>query len=243
MGENSLEALFPSLFRLSSLKSRPISEFYNHSSLTLGGNTSWNLHFSQGLRDREIEQLIELLQFLETKRMSTSVEDRRDWIVDSSGLFSCKSAFIWVRKDDSLPVNLHAKIIWKLNIPVKVKVFSWLLVLGKVSVHTNLQKRRPYQSLSPGWCVLCKKNDESIDHLFLHCEFSFRLWCKFLKEFGRLWVIPKSNKKLLCLGQGFFLNRKGKVLWKVASTAIIWAIWLEQNNQIFEEKEDFLEPI
>ena len=58
MGENSLEALFPSLFRLSSLKSRPISEFYNHSSLSMGNNTSWNLHFSRGLLDREIDQFI-----------------------------------------------------------------------------------------------------------------------------------------------------------------------------------------
>ena len=56
-------------------------------------------------------------------------------------------------------------------------------------------------------------------------------------------VIPKSTKELLCLGQGFFLNKKGKVLWKVTSTAIFWAIWLERNNRIFKEKEDFLEPI
>ena len=211
MGENSLEAMFASLFRLSSLKSRPISEFYNHSSLSMGGSTTWNLHFSRGLLDREIDQLIQLLQILETIKVSPAVEDRREWIVDSSGIFSCKSAFIWMRKDVSLPVNLQAKVIWKLTIPVKVKVFSWLLVLGKVSVHTTFQKRRPYQLLSPGWCVLCKKDNESIDHLFLHCEFSSRLWCNFLKELGRLWVIQKSTMELLCLGQGFFLNKKGKV--------------------------------
>ena len=105
---------------------------------------SWNLHFSRGLMDREIEKLLELLQILETKKVSRSVEDRRQWIADSSGVFSCKSAFSWMRKDHSLPINLHAKTIWKLNIPVKVKVFTWLLALGKVSVHTTLQKRRPY---------------------------------------------------------------------------------------------------
>ena len=86
-----------------------------------------------------------------------------------------------MRKDNSLPVNLPAKIIWKLNIPVKVKVFTWLLVLG---VHTTIQKRHPHHFLSPGWCVMCKKDNESIDHLFLHCDFSLRLWCNILKEFG-----------------------------------------------------------
>ena len=88
--------------------------------------------------DREIDQLLQLLQLLETKRLCSSAKDRRDWIVDSSGVFSCKSAFIWMRKDNSLPVNLAAKIIWKLNIPVKVKVFTWLLVVGKLSVHSSL---------------------------------------------------------------------------------------------------------
>ena len=241
VGENSLKAMFPSLFRLSTLKSRPISEFYNLASLPPEGNACWNLHFTRNLLDREIDQFIALLQLLETKRVCSTVEDRREWIVESSGVFSCKSAFIWMRKDNSLPVNLPAKIIWKLPIPVKVKVFTWLLVLAKVSVHATLQKRRPYYSLSPGWCVLCKKDNESIDHLFLHCDFSLRLWYIILKEFGRIWVIPRSSKDLLCFGQGLFLNNKGKVLWKVVSVATFWAIWLERNNRIFEEGEESVE--
>ena len=79
VGENWLEAMFPSLFRLSSLNCRPISEFCNQSSLSLGGSTSWNLHFSWRLLDREIDQLIELLQILERKTVCSSVEDRREW--------------------------------------------------------------------------------------------------------------------------------------------------------------------
>ena len=50
-------------------------------------------HFSQNLLDREIDQLLELLEILERKRVCTSVEDRRDWVVDSSGEISCKYAF------------------------------------------------------------------------------------------------------------------------------------------------------
>ena len=77
VSENSLEAMVPSLFKLSTLKSRPILEFSNQSSLSLGGYTSWNFHFSRNLMDREIDQLIELLQILERKRVCTSVEDER----------------------------------------------------------------------------------------------------------------------------------------------------------------------
>ena len=157
VGDNSLEAMFPSLFILSSHKSRPISEFYNQSIMAAGDIIGWNLHLLRSLLDREIVQLIELLNILERKSVCNSVEDRRDWTADSSGVFSCKSAFAWLTNDNSQPVNLLAKIIWKMSILVKVKVFTRLLVLGKVSVHTALQKRRQYHFLSPGWCVLCKK--------------------------------------------------------------------------------------
>ena len=61
--------------------------------------------------------------------------------MDSLGIFSFKSAFAWLRRDNSPLVNYPAKCIWKLSIPVKIKLFTWLLVLGKISVHGTLQKR------------------------------------------------------------------------------------------------------
>ena len=173
--------------------------------------------------------------------MCNSLEDKRIWLADSSGLFSCKSAFAWLRRGNSFPVNHHAKCIWKLSIPVKVKVFVWILVLDKLNVQSILQRRRPYPSLSPGWCILCKRHNESIDHLFLHCDFAFRLWTNILKEFGTEWVIPRSTKDLLTLGQGLSLTKKGKTCWKVAVSATLWAIWLERNKRIFEETEETIE--
>ena len=54
LGDNSLEVLFPSLFRLSNFKSQPSSEFFDQSSLLLGVSTSWNFQFSRNLLDRKI---------------------------------------------------------------------------------------------------------------------------------------------------------------------------------------------
>ena len=241
MANNSLQALYPSLFRISNLKNRPISDFVDLYSPQIGDSTNWTFHFSGNLLDGEIIQLQELLHYLERHRLNSGVEDCRIRLLDSSGIFSCKSAFTWLTTDISFTVNFPAKCVWKLSIPIKVKVFTWLLVLGKVGVHSNLQKRRPHHSLSPGWCVLCKKDNETLDHLFLSCDFSFRLWCKILKEFGRDWVTPRSSLELLSLGQSFFLNKKGRTLWKVATTVTFWAIWLERNKRIFEEVQESVE--
>ena len=90
-----------------------------------------------------------------------------------------------------------------------------------------------------GSAFCAKKNNESIDHLFLHCDFSFRLWSNIL--IGTEWVPPRSNTELLLLGQGFSFTKKGKILWKVAVTTILWAIWLERNKRTFEEVEGTIE--
>ncbi|RVW29636.1 hypothetical protein CK203_100953 [Vitis vinifera] len=58
----------------------------------------------------------------------------------------------------------------------KVKALAWLVAHGKVNTNDKLQLRRPYKALCPQWCILCKGNGESIDHLFLHCLVTIGLW-------------------------------------------------------------------
>ena len=135
--KNTLKGLFPS-FRISTFSSRPISDFVDQTRLQKEGYTSWNFYFSRNLLDREVLQLQALLQSLEGGHLCNSIEDRRIWLADSSSIFSCKSIFAWLRRENSNLVNYPTKCIWKLIIPVKVKVFTWLLVLGKLNVHSSL---------------------------------------------------------------------------------------------------------
>ena len=90
---------------------------------------------------------------------------------------------------------------------------------------------------------MCKKDQESSDHLFLTCDFTIRFWFKILKEFDRDWVIPRSAIDLLSSGQGFLLQKREKILWKVAISTTFWAIWLERNRRIFEGVEENFESI
>ena len=49
-----------------------------------------------------------------------------------------------------------------------------------------------------------------------------------------MWVTPRSSSELVSLGHSLSLSKKGKILWNVASSATLWAIWLERNNRIFD---------
>jgi hypothetical protein len=41
-------------------------------------------------------------------------------------------------------------------------------------------------------CCMCKRNKESVDHIFLHCEVACALWNAFFSRFGLSWVMPNS---------------------------------------------------
>ena len=51
---------------------------------------------------------------------------------------------------------------------------------------------------------MCKRNGESVDHLFLHCPIAMDLWSMVLDLFGVTWVIPHTVLGLLGCWQGSF---------------------------------------
>jgi hypothetical protein len=44
---------------------------------------------------------------------------------------------------------------------------------------------------------MCKKDEESIDHLLLHRESAQLLWNAFFSRFGLAWVMPRGVVDLL----------------------------------------------
>ncbi|RVX10388.1 hypothetical protein CK203_016057 [Vitis vinifera] len=102
--------------------------------------------------------------------------DSRAWSLSSSRLFSVKSFFLALSKISNPILFFPAKFLWSSKVPSKVKALAWLVAHGKVSTNDKLQLRRPYKALCPQWCILCKGNGESIDHLFLHCSVTIGLW-------------------------------------------------------------------
>ncbi|RVW91655.1 Protein HLB1 [Vitis vinifera] len=86
-------------------------------------------------------------------------------------------------------------------------------------------------------CILCKGNGESIDHLFLHCPVTIGLWNKLFKLAGLDWVPPRSFEDMLVIAfKGLGNSLRGKTLWQVACLTLVWIVWQERNNRIFEDK-------
>jgi hypothetical protein len=62
--------------------------------------------------------------------------------------------------------------LWKLKLPLCVKVFGWYLQKGVILIKDNLARRNWHGSKK---CVFCH-HDEAIKHLFFQCQFARSIW-------------------------------------------------------------------
>ena len=63
--------------------------------------------------------------------------------------------------------------IWSDQVPPKIKTFVWRVCNDSLPTRTKLFKRKILHSFS---CVLCNKEAETYDHLFLECSFAQAIW-------------------------------------------------------------------
>jgi hypothetical protein len=70
-----------------------------------------------------------LTQWDESKRMADNIQQddhKKDivkWTIGQSGIFRVKELYLQLRSDGIYPY----KFIWKIKMPLKVKVFMWLV--------------------------------------------------------------------------------------------------------------------
>ena len=77
-------------------------------------------------------------------------------------------------------------------------------------------------------CSLCKDNEESTDHILIHCGRTRELWTLLLSFFWT-WVFPASVRNLLLKWKVKGLRKKRRVVWRLAPICLFWCIWGEQN--------------
>jgi hypothetical protein len=66
--------------------------------------------------------------------------------------------------------------------------------MGRILTVDNLRRRGFYLA---NWCCLCKMNEETINHLFIHYEYTADLWHLVLNIFGVSWVMSSNILELL----------------------------------------------
>jgi zinc-binding in reverse transcriptase len=66
--------------------------------------------------------------------------DSIKWRWNTNGLFSIKSCYTWLDYEGISSTRYQS--IWKATIPLKIKIFIWLVQKNKVLTKDNLLKKR-----------------------------------------------------------------------------------------------------
>jgi hypothetical protein len=78
------------------------------------------------------------------------------------------------------------KYIWKMKVPLKIKIFMWFLHKKVILTKDNLAKRNWQGCVK---CCFCDQ-DETIQHLFISCPFTKMIWRIIYMAFN---IPPPSN--------------------------------------------------
>lgn len=94
---------------------------------------------------------------LVTKLANLYLNDQQDvirWSLTASGQFTVRSMYNAMINSDIMPQN---RFLWKLKVPLKIKVFLWFLSKGVILTKYNLVKRNWHGNEK---CCFCDNQEQ-----------------------------------------------------------------------------------
>ncbi|KAJ4815734.1 RNA-directed DNA polymerase (reverse transcriptase)-related family protein [Rhynchospora pubera] len=185
------------------------------------------LYLSRGNPSSLRAEKVQLLEILNGSSFPLE-HDGICWHWESKGLFTVKSMYDFLSHRGIF--DYTAKHLWKLKIPLKVKLFSWLVLNNRISTKDFLARRGMDVDLV---CSFCDSN-ESVDHLFLTCSFTAVFWL-FYNQTNKWGFLVEGGSFRENWLRAISLPKAKRIPVLTFFTAVIWSFWKERNNRVFNE--------
>lgn len=176
-------------------------------------------------------------------------EDKWWWLPEDNGVYSVSSSYKVLEEVGVVEEGLSVEEgefftkLWKSPAPSKVLAFSWMSLLDRIPTRSNLALRRVLATGESRVCVLCGVEEESTNHLLLHCEVALKIWRKVMDWLEINFIIPHNlftHFACWCASSNFRRFFKAFCLiWN----AVIWSIWKERNARIFKNQFKSLDDV
>jgi hypothetical protein len=227
--ELPLKDVYLVLFACSNNKDAFIASLFEEPSA--GRSRVWNISFCRDFNDWEMDLVESFFHLLHSHAPISTEADKLSWVLNSFGLFDTHSFCLALRASTAL--DFSWKNVWRVKAPRRVVFFVWTAAWGRLLTCDNLMRRG---FVMAGWCCMCKRSGESVNHLLLHCNVARELWNFFLGTYGVSWVFPETVKDFLA-GWHNWWGWKSSKIWNFITHCIMWNIWRERNGCIFEDQE------
>lgn len=207
----------------------------------MDGRWMWRWDLLHDCSVADAAQAEELKTILQDNPLSNNRQDRWLWIIDNKQTFSVKSCYGWLvnvfagttRTMEGVQAALCSKI-WSCDVPTKVQIFVWKMMLNRLPTRDNLERRGIINNVHELCCVLCFEENETANHLFCNCRMSQAVWTAVMQWIG---VQLLEEDEIPAHFIGFGLRLKGWKLKKVKHLvwmATTWVIWQARNRVMFE---------
>ncbi|GAU50636.1 hypothetical protein TSUD_134420 [Trifolium subterraneum] len=139
LGMTPLRDLFPSLFNISTQQDGHVSDL----GIWTNGNWAWKLEWSVMLDETKAETACELITLLEQVQQRQLTVAAVDYDTEAT-----------------------LKLLWLNNVPSKINIFGWRLLLQKLPTKEALHRKGVITNTHDWACVFCYKEEEDLCHLF-----------------------------------------------------------------------------
>jgi hypothetical protein len=210
-----LKIRFPRLYRISKQQEWSVAQM---------NEAQWGMDFRRILGEEERAELDELLDALERIEIDDN-DDGLIWDLEPSGRFSSRSLYRLMTSPGEVDVRM--KSIWGEKLPLKIKIFLWMMWHDRVQTGEQLKRRKGKGS---EFCKYCGKL-ETLDHLFFNCPISQLLWVwvRISMRWGQRPISLTNYQDMMDYGE---VDRSKSVnLFIIAS--ISWSVWKTRNDWVF----------
>ncbi|GAU46303.1 hypothetical protein TSUD_283280 [Trifolium subterraneum] len=202
-GNSSFRELYPSLYAKEECPNVSISERLDGNGDVHGLAWQW----SEQLSTYEEEQVAELTELLVGLSLQPGNPDSWRWIPDSLGLFTVKSCYNALLSDcqiEVLDTNVLNAInqLWKNDVPSKVLVFGWRLLLARLPTRLALN-RRGRNSFTQDFRERSQTNAGKRKHSLGVTPACIQLFKGYPKAAQRLYLFVKQHTTTLQLNNSY----------------------------------------
>jgi len=159
--------------------------------------------------------------------------DKLIWHFTSNGSFSVRSAYhllgALMRGDHPSSSNGTCqqlwKTIWDLDVPPRIRIFGWKVVVGALATKVNIARRINNFSAS---CDICGHVEDSESHALFDCPLAVEVWQESDLDatLWKNWPLSAVDR-LMKATQLLDHQRLGEYV------AIMWEVWNERNRVVF----------
>lgn len=128
-----------------------------------------------------------------------------------------------------------SKLVWLCDIPSKISFFVWRLLQNRLPTKELLWQKGILVVPNDTTCVLCKREVESVVHLFFNCAFSYNVWMAVNFWTGAVGPLQNDGVNHFLQFAGWVRGKRNRKWRHVIWMAAVWVLWITRNNIIFKD--------